>query len=916
MPRKIQRFHVDTLIKGKNGKIFNVNHGVLANSGDINSHNKRLAQHALMQKFHKKRRELFGQHDYHILAYDCANTLYLPDGVYLGRNEEECTFKSDDFSPEQWNITSKLSRKKDYTYVMKIRPSGFIYTSGEEASEVANRMELTRCVEIVTSQKLNNSDYCQFGNDTFSFRAQPVSEPDATSEIRSGFAKVSRIVEGRNGKNEMLMAIDTKASPFYKSTSVLNFVCGKYLEKRGSSRNDYRGRGDYNRKKTGGGSTDAPDHQDVAEVERSLEYRENRQQIEEALKGLLVSAAHLKNSTNLIMISRVAETNSETTKFMTNNGEREISVADHYLEAYNYRLKYPKMPLVVSKRFRDECFYPMELLQVAPGQRIKDHKMSAAVQMAMKGQKSTLPQKHVDLVKHVLSRNLKLDRNLYMDAFGIKLESAELVKLQSKILPPPQIKFKDEVYMPKMGNPVFRTNGRFVDPADINAVAIVVFDRAIDMRQAENFCDRLSCYCRENGITVKKSSRDWPIREINSEDSVAIKNAMEKWFSKGVNILVAIAKEKKPDVHDVLKYYEASVGLQTIQVCKQTVDMMLSSGGRQTADNVMRKFNLKCGGTNFFVQIPRSVNGRTVCADAHLLNEKLFERVQFIGFDISHGASRTLFDRSTGKMDGEVSIVGVSYSLSHSTHLGGFAYMQTQKEYKLQKLDEVFPKCVDSYRNHTGRLPSKIVIYRIGAGEGDFKRVKEEVDKIRGTFNRIQPDYRPQLVVIIAQRDSHVRVFPAHITGSKAGQQNVTSGTCVDSVITSLGHQEFILSSQMPLLGTVRPCKYTILTNDPNWTKTEITHLTYFRAFGHQVSYQPPSFPDVLYAAENLAKRGRNNYKVHQRFVNLQAVERSVIAENSDLVSEEMREQLAAAIVDEMSAAINGMTISKRNFWA
>lgn len=170
---------------------------------------------------------------------------------------------------------------------------------------------------------------------------------------------------------------------------------------------------------------------------------------------------------------------------MTNNGEREISVADHYLEAYNYRLKYPKMPLVVSKRFRDECFYPMELLQVAPGQRIKDHKMSAAVQMAMKGQKSTLPQKHVDLVKHVLSRNLKLDRNLYMDAFGIKLESAELVKLQSKILPPPQIKFKDEVYMPKMGNPVFRTNGRFVDPADINAVAIVVFDRAIDMRQAE-----------------------------------------------------------------------------------------------------------------------------------------------------------------------------------------------------------------------------------------------------------------------------------------------------------------------------------------------------------------------------------------------------------------------------------------------
>lgn len=72
-------------------------------------------------------------------------------------------------------------------------------------------------------------------------------------------------------------------------------------------------------------------------------------------------------------------------------------------------------------------------------------------------------------------------------------------------------------------------------------------------------------------------------------------------------------------------------------------------------------------------------------------------------------------------------------------------------------------------------------------------------------------------------------------------------------------HKCFMINIQ----GTVKPTKYTIIVNDCRWSKNEIMNVTYHLAFAHQVSYAPPAIPNVSYAAQNLAKRGHNNYKTH-----------------------------------------------------
>ncbi|KHJ87214.1 hypothetical protein OESDEN_13016, partial [Oesophagostomum dentatum] len=64
------------------------------------------------------------------------------------------------------------------------------------------------------------------------------------------------------------------------------------------------------------------------------------------------------------------------------------------------------------------------------------------------------------------------------------------------------------------------------------------------------------------------------------------------------------------------------------------------------------------------------------------------------------------------------------------------------------------------------------------------------------------------------------------------------------------------------LQGTSKPSRYTTVYEDePQLSKDDIEHITHFLCHGHQQSTLPTHVPAVLYAAENLAKRGRAAWK-------------------------------------------------------
>lgn len=123
----------------------------------------------------------------------------------------------------------------------------------------------------------------------------------------------------------------------------------------------------------------------------------------------------------------------------------------------------------------------------------------------------------------------------------------------------------------------------------------------------------------------------------------------------------------------------------TMQICSQTAEkIMQENGGRQTIDNVIRKLNVKCGGTNFFIDIPHSVKNVAICAKQKELHGKLFADTQFVGMEMSHTGARTQYDIQRNVYEGDPTVVGICFSLGHSTQLGGFSYYQATRKTKIQ----------------------------------------------------------------------------------------------------------------------------------------------------------------------------------------------------------------------------------------
>ncbi|EGT59630.1 hypothetical protein CAEBREN_07705 [Caenorhabditis brenneri] len=375
--------------------------------------------------------------------------------------------------------------------------------------------------------------------------------------------------------------------------------------------------------------------------------------------------------------------------------------------------------------------------------------------------------------------------------------NTQLKRLSSCVIFNKWCKMNPEVFRGKYDSSVAAydaadTNpGTFVKPARIRNVMVINFDPRFDGRSVENFMKGLYDQCTRQGFQMRKRHDEWDVKTSHPDAFDDLRRYMERAKEKEMTIVIGIVEEKKPLMHDYMKYYEEKIGMQTLQITTDTARKFgQGGGGAQTINNVLRKLNPKCGGTNFYVQIAEKHRNGNACTDAGELHKKLYHRTQ-------------------------------------------------------------------------------------------------------------------------------IRIFPERIEGNKPGEQNVPSGTCVDTVGNAHGFDEFVLCCQTPLIGTVRPTRYTILVNDSGWTKNEAMNVTYQLSFGHQVSYQPPAVPNVLYAAENLAKRGHNNFKTHNRLKGMGEYAEKISREFDEDVTQDMvAEILAERYIEMVSEEINAMTITNRNYWA
>lgn len=136
------------------------------------------------------------------------------------------------------------------------------------------------------------------------------------------------------------------------------------------------------------------------------------------------------------------------------------------------------------------------------------------------------------------------------------------------------------------------------------------------------------------------------------------------------------------------------------------------------------------------------------------------------------------------------------------------------------------------FYKENGKLPLKIVYLRDGVSDSQFKEVlKTEWNAMLDAFKdfqHIQRGYEKivKVTMLIVQKRHHTRFFPGKTGISDDRNNNVPTGTVVDTTITRPDEAQYYLISHQAIQGVARPTKYTILLDDGKHSKDELIALT------------------------------------------------------------------------------------------
>lgn len=130
-------------------------------------------------------------------------------------------------------------------------------------------------------------------------------------------------------------------------------------------------------------------------------------------------------------------------------------------------------------------------------------------------------------------------------------------------------------------------------------------------------------------------------------------------------------------------------------------------------------------------------------------------------------------------------------------------------------------KAAQAYYVTNRALPSYIVIYRDGVGEGQVPQVMErEVVQIRKSLDVLYgaPNKYKMAFIIVTKR-LNTRFFH--------NRDNPPAGTVVDDVITSPIKYDFFIVSQQVRQGTITPTSYSVIYDNLGLDADKIQRLSY-----------------------------------------------------------------------------------------
>ncbi|KAJ2982189.1 hypothetical protein NUW58_g6496 [Xylaria curta] len=534
--------------------------------------------------------------------------------------------------------------------------------------------------------------------------------------------------------------------------------------------------------------------------------------------------------------------NVQFKKKLPNGETRDTSVWQHYQEAYNFRLQYPKLPIIETTR---GGLFPMELCNVADWQRYPFKLDPAQTASMIKFAVTRPPVRKNDIMEGFGHLNYANDP--YLAEFGIRV-SGNMHVTNARLLKNPEIAFAGTAkHNPGFSGRWDLRGKRFLEPnqKQIQSWGLIICGNACTKQEADAFATKFSQTYRNHGANIAV-----PINVIEVPFSVGDYGeiCLRAWNNIGSHyknfpqMIFFVVPNKNSLVYERIK---------KSMDCRFCCPSQVLQGGHvkkaeaQYMSNVAMKVNAKLGGVTCKVASPGQ-------------GSPFFKvPTMMMGVDVSHAAPGS----------GSPSMAAMTVSMDkNATRYAAACEVNGWRQEILQSTTshEMFPPLLKHWMSIHKTAPQHLYYFRDGIDEGQFQAVIEtEVNEIRRAFRDCNAA-NPKITVIIATKRHHIRFFPKpndQTTGDKNG--NPLPGTLVERDATHPHHFDFYLCSHVAIQGTARPVHYQVIYDDANVAPNGLQEMIYQQCYQYARSTTPVSLHPAVYYAHVASTRARSHENIH-----------------------------------------------------
>ncbi|XP_037537105.1 piwi-like protein 1 [Nematolebias whitei] len=282
---------------------------------------------------------------------------------------------------------------------------------------------------------------------------------------------------------------------------------------------------------------------------------------------------------------------------------------------------------------------------------------------------------------------------------------------------------------------------------------------------------------------------------IEFEDrQLSLLKALQHNVGPETQMVVVILPNNSKDKYDSVKKY-LCVDCPTPSQCVVARTISRPQTLMTVATKIVMQIACKMGGELWSVEIP-------------------LKQLMIVGIDCYH-------DTTAGKR----SIGALVASLNHTmSRWYSKCVLQHKGQEIMDGLKMALSGALKDYQKFNNCLPSRIIVYRDGVGDGQLHSVVNyEVSQIMDSIKSVGQDYEPKLSVVVVKKRISSRFF-TQIGGKMT---NPPPGTVIDTEVTRPEWYDFYIVSQSVRNGSVAPTHYNVVYDTNGLKPDHMQRLTY-----------------------------------------------------------------------------------------